>query len=71
MSETLPRHMSLDVTSKWHDLAERRRAHFIELYESGRWKHYYSEHEFITRMRETVKLADDWSRLAEPRLAAE
>ena len=71
MADTIPRQMSPDVTGKWHDLAERRRAHFIELYETGRWKHYYSEREFVALMRETVQLADDWSRLVEPRMAAE
>jgi uncharacterized repeat protein (TIGR03809 family) len=63
--------MSAEITGKWHDLAERRRAHLIELYETGRWKHYYSEQEFVALMRETVQLADDWSRLSTPRMAAE
>ena len=35
------------VAQKWRDLAERRRDHFAELYDSGRWRHYYSEDEFI------------------------
>ena len=71
MSDNIPRNMSPDVTGKWLDLAERRRAHFIDLYETGRWKHYYSEREFVALMRETVQLADNWNRLVEPRQAAE
>src|SRR5205807_9859497 len=27
-----------EVAQKWRALAERRRAHFVELYHSGRWK---------------------------------
>lgn len=63
--------MPPEITGKWHDLAEKRRAHLIDLYETGRWKHYYSESQFVALMRETVQLADDWSRLAAPRQAAE
>jgi uncharacterized repeat protein (TIGR03809 family) len=53
-----------EVARKWRDLAERRREHFVELYESGRWKYYYSEAEFIREMREVVKAAEDWARIA-------
>jgi uncharacterized repeat protein (TIGR03809 family) len=63
--------MSTEITGKWHDLAEKRRTHFVDLYESGRWKHYYSEREFVVLMRDAVRLADDWSRLAAPLQAAE
>ena len=35
---------------KWRDLAERRRAHFIDLYRSGRWKHYYTNEEFLDHL---------------------
>jgi len=44
-------------------LAERRRTHFVELYESGRWKRYYTEADFIERMREVVAAADEWEKL--------
>lgn len=71
MSKTIPDQMSPEIAGKWHDLAERRRAHFVDLYETGRWKHYYNESEFIALMRETVRLVDDWSRLATPSQAAE
>lgn len=52
------------VTRRWRDLADRRRLHFIELYESGRWKLYYSEAEFIARMREVVAAAERWDKIA-------
>jgi hypothetical protein len=32
-----------EVAQKWRDIAERRREHFILLYDTGRWKLYYTE----------------------------
>jgi len=49
---------------KWRDLAERRRAHFVDLYQSGRWKHYYTEEQFHACMREVVAAAEAWARIA-------
>ena len=59
---------------KWRDLAERRRAHFVDLYKSGRWKHYYTDEQFVVRMREAIAAANRWAEIAprpEDRLAAE
>ncbi len=55
------------IAQRWSDLADRRRRYFIELYDSGRWKHYYSEEEFRERLRDVVKASETWTRLAEPR----
>jgi uncharacterized repeat protein (TIGR03809 family) len=52
------------IAQRWSDLAERRRAYFVELFNSGRWKHYYSEQEFLERLRDVMKAADAWGRLA-------
>ena len=49
---------------KWRDLAERRRAYFVELYQSGRWKHYYTDEQFVARMRQAVVAADRWAVIA-------
>jgi uncharacterized repeat protein (TIGR03809 family) len=56
--------MSVEITRRWRDLAEKRRAHLIELYDTGRWKHYYTEDQLIARMREAIRLAETWERLA-------
>jgi uncharacterized repeat protein (TIGR03809 family) len=53
-----------EVALKWRALAERRRAHFIELYQSGRWKHYYSEERFLFRMREAIRMTERWAAIA-------
>ena len=36
----------------------------IELYDSGRWKHYYSEEQFLHRMREAIRLIERWAEIA-------
>ncbi len=64
MSEQIPRCMSVEITRRWRDLADKRRAHFIELYDTGRWKHYYTEEQLVARMREAINLADAWERLS-------
>ena len=76
MSEQIPRCMSVEITRRWRDLAEKRRAHLVELYDTGRWKHYYTEEELVARMRDAIRLAETWERLSAPpggprRLAAE
>jgi uncharacterized repeat protein (TIGR03809 family) len=53
-----------DAARKWRDLAERRRAHFVELYRSGRWKHYYSDEEFAASMRQAIAAAERWVAIA-------
>jgi uncharacterized repeat protein (TIGR03809 family) len=58
--------MPLEITQKWRALAEQRRAHFVELYDSGRWKHYYTEEELVARTREAVRLSETWDQLATP-----
>src|SRR6266516_770469 len=55
------------VAQKWRALAERRRAHFVELYDSGRWKHYYNETQFLCRLREAIRLTERWIEIAPPR----
>jgi len=61
----MPAHALDAVAQKWCALAERRRAHFLELYDSGRWKHYYySEEQFLYRMREAIRMTQRWSEIA-------
>jgi uncharacterized repeat protein (TIGR03809 family) len=66
MPAQIPRRMSAQITQKWRDLAERRRDHFKELYDTGRWKHYYSEEVLVARTREAVYLAETWEQLSAP-----
>jgi hypothetical protein len=52
------------VALKWRNLIERRRAHFIELYLTGRWKRYYTEEQFVVIFRDTMNIADRWTEIA-------
>jgi uncharacterized repeat protein (TIGR03809 family) len=70
MSAPLPAHALDEVAQKWRLLAERRCAHFLDLHRSGRWKHYYSEAQFLHRMREAMQLSERWAEIA-PRPAGE
>lgn len=58
------------LAHKWSDLADRRRDHFVELYKSGRWKHYYTEEQFIAQMRDVIGDAERWAKIAGPAPAA-
>ena len=52
------------IAQKWSDLARRRRAYYLELFDSGRWRHYFDEQEFIARLRDVIAAADKWGELA-------
>jgi uncharacterized repeat protein (TIGR03809 family) len=57
-------HRFSNIALKWRELAERRRAHFTELYKSGRWKRYYSEADLVLRMREVIAISERWATIA-------
>ena len=52
------------VALKWRALAERRRDHHLELYKSGRWRHYYTDQEFLAEMRNAIAVAQRWAKIA-------
>jgi uncharacterized repeat protein (TIGR03809 family) len=51
---------------RWRSLAERRRAHFVELYKSGWWNRYYTEEAFQAHMRELVRGVEAWTSVISP-----
>jgi uncharacterized repeat protein (TIGR03809 family) len=48
---------------RWRVLAERRLEHMTVLYESGRWRRYFTEEQFIGVIRETRTAVDAWRRI--------
>ncbi len=54
------------VVARWRMLAERRLNHLVELYESGRWKLYHSEAEFLSMVKEARAALKAWETLAPP-----
>ncbi len=52
------------IALKWRALAEQRCVHLVDLYQSGRWKHYYTEEEFLAELRQAVAIAERWAKIA-------
>jgi uncharacterized repeat protein (TIGR03809 family) len=50
--------------ARWRMLAEARLEHMAELYESGRWRRYYDEEQFVAIVRETTACVETWRKLA-------
>jgi uncharacterized repeat protein (TIGR03809 family) len=53
-----------EVAHKWRRLAERRRAYFVELYHTGRWKRYFAEEQFLASLRDAIRASERWADLA-------
>jgi len=55
---------SLDLVSRgFCALAQRRHAYYLELLQSGRWQHYFSEREFSERLRDVMNVTKFWNTL--------
>ncbi len=54
------------VVVRWRLLAERRLNYLINLYETGRWKLYYAEPEFLKIVQEARAALKTWEQLAPP-----
>ena len=51
---------------RWRILASRRLDHLVELYQSGRWKLYHEEAEFLRMVQEARAALRTWEALAPP-----
>ncbi len=52
------------VARRWLALIERRQENFIDLCNTGRWRHYFTRAEFLEEMRKVLRLRDQWAVLA-------
>jgi hypothetical protein len=52
------------IARKWLALAERRRAHLIDILESGRWAHYASYEELENQLSELDLLCGRFAEIA-------
>lgn len=57
-------HAGRDLVARWRVLAQQRLNHLIELYESGRWKLYYTQQDFLARVQEARAALKVWEQLA-------
>jgi uncharacterized repeat protein (TIGR03809 family) len=55
-----------NIVVRWRMLAERRLDHLIELYQTGRWKRYHGEVEFLEMVQEARSALKVWQQLAPP-----
>ena len=49
-----------NIVARWYNLAERRLEHLTELFESGRWRRYHTELEFLENIQEAKAAVETW-----------
>jgi uncharacterized repeat protein (TIGR03809 family) len=49
-----------DIVARWCALAERRLEYLTELFETGRWRRFHSEHAFLENIREARAAVELW-----------
>jgi uncharacterized repeat protein (TIGR03809 family) len=49
-----------NIVARWCNLAEQRLEHLTELFESGRWRRYHTEREFLENIQEAKAAVETW-----------
>jgi uncharacterized repeat protein (TIGR03809 family) len=49
-----------NIVARWCDLAERRLQYLLELSETGRWRRYHSERDFLENLQEARTAVTTW-----------
>ena len=49
-----------NIVARWCNLAERRLEHLTELFETGRWRRYHTELEFLENIQEAKTAVETW-----------
>jgi uncharacterized repeat protein (TIGR03809 family) len=49
---------------RWRALAEGRLQHMSVLYDTGRWRRYFTEERFLSIIRETTESVERWRQIA-------
>lgn len=52
------------IARRWLALVERRQEHLIELTETGRWRHYYTQAEFREEINRLLRVREQWAIIA-------
>jgi uncharacterized repeat protein (TIGR03809 family) len=55
-----------EVIARWCRLAEQRLNYLTEMFESGRWRRYYTEVAFLENIKEAKFAVDTWRSLSTP-----
>jgi uncharacterized repeat protein (TIGR03809 family) len=53
-----------EMSSQWLELSERRLAYYALLYQSGRWRRYYTPEAYAERVVDVMKAVSVWRKLA-------
>jgi uncharacterized repeat protein (TIGR03809 family) len=53
-----------DIVARWCGLAEQRLEYLAELFETGRWRRFHSEHAFLENIREAKAAVETWRDLS-------
>jgi len=53
-----------EIAARWGALAERRLQYLVEMFETGRWRRYHSEAEFLENLNEAERATQVWRALA-------
>jgi uncharacterized repeat protein (TIGR03809 family) len=53
-----------DIVARWCALAERRLDYLTELFETGRWRRYHSERDFLENIQEAKSAVEIWRDLS-------
>jgi hypothetical protein len=49
-----------EIVARWCNLAEQRLDYLTELFETGRWRRFYSEHAFLENVRDAKAAVEAW-----------
>src|SRR5262245_25808289 len=49
-----------NIVARWCNLAEQRLEYLTELFETGRWRRYHTEREFLENIREAKAAVETW-----------
>jgi uncharacterized repeat protein (TIGR03809 family) len=58
-----------EVIARWCTLAEQRLNYLTDMFESGRWRRYYTEAAFLENIKEAKFAVETWRGLSTPHLA--
>lgn len=53
-----------EIIERWYALSERRLDYLTELFETGRWRRFHSEAEFLENIQEARTATETWRQLA-------
>jgi uncharacterized repeat protein (TIGR03809 family) len=57
---------SRDLLACWRELAEKRLEYLTEMFDTGRWRRYYSEYVFLENIKEAKLAVETWRALSTP-----